>query len=326
MSARPFIPLVAIPVLAGCNEAHSVFAPAGPVAGDIAALMWLLFAILGVICLIVFIAAAIALFGPPRLRRILQRQAFVVSFGIALPVVVLSVFLFIGVRLTGATIASPPANALAVEVTGEQWWWRVRYKTPDGRTIESANQVRIPLDRDVVFSLRTADVIHSFWIPSLAGKVDMIPGRTTSLRLSASREGIYRGICAEYCGGPHALMAFDVIAMPQDAFEQWLAAERTATPPAEDMQRRGQDLFMRSGCAGCHTIAGTQANGTIGPDLTTLGARRSIAAGLLPMSEDNLARFIARSQELKPHNKMPSFGIFSAEDLKALSAYLIALR
>lgn len=327
MNPRPVHAFVlsAAAVLAGCNESHSVLAPHGPVAQDIAALMWLLLSVLGLVCVIVFVAVGLALRGPVRARNILQRRNFVVALGIIFPAVVLSALLFIGVRLTAATTAAPPAGALAIEVTGEQWWWRVRYSAADGRMVESANQVRIPVGRDVVFSLKTADVIHSFWIPSLAGKVDMIPGRTTTLRLSASREGVYRGACAEYCGGPHAWMAFDVIAMPQGAFDEWLAGAAAAGSPPQE-QRRGHDLFMQSGCSGCHSIAGTQAQGKIGPNLTTLGARRSIAAGRLPMSEANLARFIAGSQHLKPQNKMPSFGIFSADEMQALTAYLMALR
>jgi cytochrome c oxidase subunit 2 len=311
--------------LVACNESHSVFAPHGPVAQDIAALMWFLFAVLGIVSVIVFVAAAMAIRGPARLRGMLQTQNFVIVLGIAFPVIVLSTLLFIGVRLTAATIAPSPAKALAIEVTGEQWWWRVRYRPAGGRMFESANQVRIPVGRDVVFSLRSADVIHSFWIPSLAGKVDMIPGRTTTLRLSAAREGVYRGACAEYCGGPHAWMAFDVIAMPSAAFDEWLAGATIAERPAQE-QRRGHDLFMQSGCGGCHTVAGTPAQGTIGPNLTTLGARRSIAAGRLPMDEANLARFIAGSQHIKPQNKMPSFGIFSASEMQALTAWLMALR
>lgn len=311
--------------LAGCNESHSVLAPHGPVAQDIAALMWLLLGVLGFVCVIVFVAVGVALRGPVRARNILQHRNFVVALGIVFPTVVLSALFFVGIRLTAATVGPAPNGALAIEVTGEQWWWRVRYRTADGRLIESANQIRIPVGRDVVFSLQSADVIHSLWIPSLAGKVDMIPGRTTTLRLSASREGIYRGACAEYCGGPHAWMAFDVIAMPQGAFDEWLAGATTAAPPAQE-QRRGHDLFMQSGCGGCHTVAGTQAQGKIGPNLTTLGTRRSIAAGRLPMSEANLARFIAGSQHLKPQNKMPSFGIFGAGEMQALTAYLMALR
>lgn len=149
------------------------------------------------------------------------------------------------------------AAAVQIEVVGEQWWWRVIYRDDEGRRIESANEIRIPVGREVEFKLTSADVIHSFWVPNLGGKLDMLPGRTTTLRLSADRPGVYRGQCAEYCGGAHALMAMEVVAVPEADFTAWLAAEATpAPPPADEIQRRGQALFAAAGCGACHAVRG----------------------------------------------------------------------
>jgi cytochrome c oxidase subunit 2 len=203
----------------------------------------------------------------------------------------------------------------------------VSYAGADGRSVASANEIRIPAGRAVDFTLRSADVIHSFWVPSLGGKVDMIPGRTTHLRLGADRPGVFRGQCAEYCGGPHALMALEVVAMPAPEFDAWLAAQaRPAAEPATDEARRGRALFRAAGCGGCHAIRGTEAEGTLGPDLTHLGGRRSVGVDTLPMNPANLAQFIADGQHIKPGNRMPPFRIFTAEELNALATYLVGLK
>jgi cytochrome c oxidase subunit II len=312
--------------IAACKENHSVLTPHGPVAEQIAALTWLLLGMAAAVAAIVAVTLWLALRGPEYCRNAIAQTRAVVAGGVIFPVIVLSILLFAGVQLSATLSTVEPRNAIRIEVTGEQWWWRVRYGASEERIVESANEVRIPVGQDIVFQLKSADVIHSFWIPSLAGKVDMIPGRSTSLRLAASMPGIYRGICAEYCGGAHAFMALDVIAMPEPEYQAWLQRAATAQAPSTDASRRGETLFARSGCGGCHAIGGTAAKGTIGPNLTTLGARRSVAAGLLPMNEDSLARFIADGQHLKPGNKMPPFRIFSEGELRALTAYLVELK
>jgi cytochrome c oxidase subunit 2 len=313
-----------LPSIAVAQEQHSVLAPHGEVAAQIAMLTWMLLGLAALVLVTVAVATWIALRGPPRLRAMLASQRAVVVGGFVFPVAVLTVLLIAGLHLSGVLRADTP-DALKIEVRGEQWWWRVRYPLPAGGVFESANEIRIPVGRPVVFDLTAADVIHSFWIPSLAGKMDMIPGRITSLTLSAERPGVYRGTCAEYCGGPHAWMALSVIAMPAADFDDWLRA--AAEPPQlDDVARQGQVLFMRAGCGGCHTIAGTEARGTIGPALTRLASRRMLAAGALPMSEQDIARFIEHGQAIKPGNKMPPFRIFSGSELSLLSAYLMALR
>ena len=315
---------LSLPTAALAQEQHSALAANGDAASQIATLTWVLFTLAGFVFALVAAATWIALAGPARLRALLASRQTIVIAGFVFPVIVLTVLLFTGLRLTAA-LTSDAADPLKISVRGEQWWWRVSYGLPDGGHFESANEIRIPVGKAVQFELTTADVIHSFWIPSLAGKMDMIPGRVTSLRLSANRPGIYRGLCAEYCGGPHAWMALSVIAVPQAEFDDWLRNARQP-PSLNAPQRQGGELFMRAGCGGCHSISGTAANGSIGPALTKLGTRRMLAAGALPMSEDNIARFIADGPTIKPGNKMPPFRMFSTAELNALSAYLMAQR
>jgi cytochrome c oxidase subunit 2 len=198
-------------------------------------------------------------------------------------------------------------------VVGEQWWWRVRY--PD---FETANEIRVPVGRPVELVLRSADVVHSFWVPVLAGKLDMIPGRANVLRVRADRAGEYRGQCAEYCGGPHAWMALHFVAQEPGQYAQWAAAQRR--PAAQS-----SGLFAAH-CAACHTVRGTSAAGTLGPDLTHVGSRLSIGAGLLPNNAGALGGWIASSQHLKPGNLMPSFGHFSGEEVRSLAGYLESLK
>lgn len=303
---------------------QSVLAPHGPQAGQIATLAWVLFAFGSVIVGLVIAATWLAIRGSPRMREALARERTVIVLGLALPVVTLTILLGSGVWLSGAQSGSEN-NALRIEVTGEQWWWRVVYAGPT--PIVSANEIRIPVEQPVDFTLKAADVIHSFWVPSLGGKVDMIPGRITRLRLTAESPGVYRAQCAEYCGGPHALMALKVIAMPRDEYTAWLAREAgPATARSTDIEWRGQSLFMAAGCGTCHAVRGTDATGEIGPDLTHFAARGSVGIDTLPLTVDNLARFIRDGQHIKPGNRMPEFRIFSSAELAALVGYLMSLR
>lgn len=305
---------------------QSVLSPHGPQAGQIAILAWVLFAAGALVLAFVVAATWLAIRGSPRIRAALASERTVIGLGVIFPVMSLTLLLAYGMFLMRAqATGAVPANAVRVEVIGEQWWWRVTY---DGATpVASANEIRIPVGRPVALTLKAADVIHSFWVPSLGGKVDMIPGRTTSLRLTAERPGVYRGQCAEYCGGPHALMAFEVIAMPQAEYDAWLTRETDpARTPSGGPEQRGQELFVASGCGACHTVRGTQAAGTIGPDLTHFGGRRSVGVDTLPLTTDNIIRFVAHGQHVKPGNRMPEFRVLSADDQAALAAYLVSLR
>jgi cytochrome c oxidase subunit 2 len=318
---------VAAASLAGCGGRQSVLDPNGPQANQIAQVSWLLFAAGTAILLVVVLAVFLAIRGPARLRALLASAHTVVWAGIVFPVVTLSALLGHGIWLTRAATGAPDdADALGIAVAGEQWWWRVGYPNGD-RTIATANEIRIPAGRTILFTLTSADVIHSFWVPSLGGKVDMIPGRATQLRLRADRPGIFRGQCAEYCGGPHALMALEIVAQPPAEFDAWMAGQaRPAVEPGSAIAQRGRDLFLAAGCGACHAIRGTPAAGTIGPDLTHLASRRSVGAGTLATTRASIKQFIAHGQHIKPGNLMPPFRIFADADLDAMASYLAGLR
>jgi cytochrome c oxidase subunit 2 len=225
--------------------------------------------------------------------------------------------------MASATSASP----VRIQIVGEMWWWRIRYLDERGAVLfDTANELHIPVGRPVELHLATADVLHSFWVPQLGGKLDMIPGRTNVLRIDADAPAVYRGQCAEYCGAQHAKMALHVVAEPVDAFERWLDAQRApaGTPAAAD-HTRGLALFVAH-CGMCHTVRGTDAAGAHGPDLTHVASRQFIAAGALPNNEGTLAAWIASSQTIKPHNRMPAFAGLPNEDLLALASYLGSLR
>jgi cytochrome c oxidase subunit 2 len=261
--------------------------------------------------------------GNEALRRRMASDEFIVAGGIVFPVVTLIALLIYGLMLTGARVAVTERDALRIEVTGEQWWWRVRYPA-NGNEAEAvtANEIRIPAGRQIEIKLSSADVIHSFWVPNLAGKVDMIPGIVNRIRLRAMSAGTYRGQCAEYCGGPHALMAFYVVALEPAEFEAWLAKQREPAAPTTQVQKQGESVFLSTGCNACHTIRGTSAAGTIGPDLTHVGGRLSIAAATLPSDAASFVRWIRDNQHIKPNNRMPEFRILSDADMAALGAYL----
>lgn len=210
-------------------------------------------------------------------------------------------------------------------MTGERWWWRVEYRAADGTTATLANEIRLPVGQRTGFTLETADVIHSFWIPPLGGKMDMIPGRVTELVLEPTETGTFRGGCAEYCGTAHALMAFPVVVMEPDAFDAWLARQAEPAPqPRSDIERRGRDLFLGYGCGGCHAVRGTPAEGRVGPDLTHVGSRLSLGAGVLDNDRDAFRHWIAETELVKPGVTMPSFPM-PEDDLAAIAAWLDGL-
>jgi cytochrome c oxidase subunit 2 len=214
---------------------------------------------------------------------------------------------------------------LRIAVQGEQFWWRVRYQPQGSPPVVTANEIRIPVGRTVQFDLTAGDVIHSFWIPGLVGKMDMIPGRTNRLVVRATKAGMFRGVCTEFCGLSHALMAFDVVAMEPAAFDAWLANERRPAAPAAGTAP-GAQAFAANGCAGCHAIAGTPAAGLIGPDLTHLGSRASLGAGTTRMTREALVRFITDAPSVKPGARMPAYPQMSRQDAQAIAAYLESLK
>jgi cytochrome c oxidase subunit 2 len=221
---------------------------------------------------------------------------------------------------------TPSATAaVRIEVNARQWWWEVRYFGPAGE-FELANELHLPAGRAVEVQLVTEDVIHSFWVPSLAGKVDMIPGHRNRLVLKADQPGVHRGQCAEYCGGQHALMSVFVVVQPEEDFGRWLAQQaRDAPAPADDFLARGRAAFMRGGCAECHTVRGTEARGDLGPDLTHVGSRRSLGAGVLDNHIGTMAGWIAGTQAVKPGSLMPDTRQYDGAELRALAAWLKSL-
>ncbi len=247
--------------------------------------------------------------------------------GVALPLITLTALVPYVFSIGQETRARTPGNALSVEITGHQFWWSVAYRPQGtGNAIMSANELRLPAGQRVELWLRADDVIHSFWVPRLAGKLDMIPGRTNRLVIEADKPGRYRGQCAEYCGMQHALMAFDVIVLPPAEFNAWL--QRLAQPAraaASPELEQGRALFTDQGCGACHTIRGVSES-AVGPDLTQVGARTMIGAGALPGGIGNIAGWIASAQHIKPGNAMPSFDQLSGVQLRALSAYLESLK
>jgi cytochrome c oxidase subunit 2 len=324
---RVLLMCAACAALSACGDRQSVLNPKGPDALQLSHLTWLLFAFGTAILALVVAATAVAILGSDRSRTFLASARTVVWAGVVFPVVTLTLLLSYGLWLTRANAVSPhdPA-ALRVAVVGAQWWWRVTYEHR-GTTVDSANEIRIPAGRSVIFTLGSADVIHSFWVPNLGGKLDMIPGRTAQLRLRADQPGVFRGQCAEYCGGPHALMALEVVALSESDFETWLEDQaKPAIEPTSSEARRGRDLFLSAGCGACHTVRGTPAAGNVGPDLTHLASRRSVGLDTLPMTEANIRRFIVDGQHIKPGNLMPPFRIFTDVDLDAITTYLAGLR
>jgi cytochrome c oxidase subunit II len=320
-------PLACLLAVASCDGPQSVLAPHGPQARDIVELWWIMAGGAALIWLLVIGCAVYATLIRPRAHEGFAGIGFIVGGGVILPVLVLSsllVYSFLLARGPGATAG----DTLRIEVVGNQWWWEVRYFPPGAdEPVIGANEVRLPTGQAVEVTLRARDVIHSFWIPSLAGKTDMIPGRVNRLILQAEMPGVFRGQCAEYCGGPHALMAFYAVAMPPREFAAWLEREaRSAPVPEEEFLARGHELFLESGCGTCHTIRGTPANGQLGPDLTHVGGRVSLGAGILPNNVGSIAGWIADTQHIKPDNLMPSFNIFPGDDLRALAAYLESLK
>jgi cytochrome c oxidase subunit 2 len=319
-------PLLGLTVLLmGCDGPQSALDPAGPSAASIH--------LLGII---MYVGAALvtalvtALMLVPFLRkreRPVNRGFFLWGGGVALPAIALTALVPYVLSTGHEMRASTSPDRLSVDVTGYLYWWDMSYRRPGGLpALSSANELRVPVGEPVELFLRADDVIHSFWVPSLAGKTDMIPGRVNRMVIQADRPGIYRGQCAEYCGLQHSLMAFEVVAMKRSEFDAWFAKLAVPAPePQSPEVRQGRELFVKLGCGACHTIRGVSA-GRHGPDLTLVGARRMIGAGTLPGGIGNIAGWISSAQHLKPGNAMPSYDQLEGLQLRALAAYLASLK
>lgn len=315
------------PDLAGGGSARgiqSVLNPAGPAAQDIVTLTTVLAIGAGLILLAVMVLVA---YGALRDTAPVSTGLWVVGGGFVFPVLVLSALFLYSTRMTDALTRPAPPNALQVEVEGRQWWWEVRYPGPAGGSVVAANEIHIPTGTAIEVIVTSPDVIHSFWVPSLGGKVDMMPGRANRLTLRADRAGVYRGQCAEYCGTQHAQMALLLVAETPEAFGAWLRAEAApASPPSTPEATRGLDAFLAQGCGGCHAVRGTQALGRLGPDLTHVASRRTLAAGSLANDASTIRAWLAAGGALKPGNRMPSYAHLDAATLDAITSYLATLR
>lgn len=311
---------------AACGGPLSTLAPAGREAEDAASLfVWMTVAAAvlwtGLVALLLYATSSTREITNPRTGSRL------IAAGFLLPVTLLPVLLVFGLRpLARADERSSPPP-FSIDVAAEQWWWRVRYAFDDGRSIPLANEIHLPVGAEIPARLTSHNVIHSFWIPALAGKVDMIPGRSTRLLLAPTRTGEFQGVCAEYCGASHAFMAFTVVAHEQQDFDRWLLGQaQPAREPANESAERGSALFFRHGCAACHAIRGTSANGVVGPDLTHVGSRARLAAGARPNHPEALIEWISAPSHVKPEATMPDFAMIGRSDLTDIAAYLHGLQ
>jgi cytochrome c oxidase subunit 2 len=322
---------------------QTALAPAGEQARSIGDLWWLFYYVLWAVWALVVAAALFAVLkglgrkagseDVPDEPEVVpdaayeRRKTFAVGGALGLTLVILFVFL-VSSFLTGRKVSSMSAGgSVFVEVRAHQWWWEVRYTdATSSNTFTTANEIHIPVGRPVQLKLTSTDVIHSFWVPNLSGKKDAIPGKETTLMLNADREGVFRGQCAEFCGHQHAHMAFEVVAEPMDKFLEWIQHQRQPAPmPATDQERRGHDVFMQSPCVTCHTIRGTDAGSRVGPELTHIGSRLTLAAGTLPNTRGHLGGWIVNAQSIKPGSRMPPNAL-AADDLQAVLTYLRSLR
>jgi len=247
--------------------------------------------------------------------------------GVVFPVTVLTALLSYALWLMPSLrpFAGGERPSLRIEVVGHQFWWRVVYRRPDGTAVVSANEVRLPVGQRVEFELTSADMIHSFWIPALGGKMDLIPGRTNRLSLSATKVGTYRGQCAEFCGASHARMAFPAVVMEPADFDAWLDTRSRASAGLAS-NPDGRSLFERAGCDACHSVDASTASPGKGPDLSHVGSRLTIGSGFLPNEIETLARFIAHPSSLKPGAQMPPATDLSAEEIGQIATWLKGLQ
>ncbi|MDB5725118.1 MAG: hypothetical protein JWQ16_1872 [Novosphingobium sp.] len=328
--------LAAVLALGGCTPSQSTLDVAGEQAESLSGLLTLATWVGGLMYLLVIGFTGLAIWrgcsrnaaqerpsvepGDSGLNRVLTVWGGIIIVG--LTVLITASFL-----VDRSLAAARERDAIEVRVTGHQWWWRLEYRDPGtGATVETANELHVPVGRTIRVKLGSADVIHSFWVPNVAGKMDVIPGRINVLDITPTREGWFRGQCAEFCGTQHAHMAFDVKVESQQAFDAWLAGQaKAAVTPADPVAARGKQVVTGGQCAGCHVVRGTPARGRAGPDLTHLASRRSIAAGTLPFSRGAVQGWIAQPAALKPGTMMPAVTL-EPTDANAVGHYLEALK
>jgi cytochrome c oxidase subunit II len=315
-------------LLSGCGR-QSILSRGSPQTHDITLLWWWMLAA----ATIVFVGA-VAMLGVAWRRRSTAglpifgeredlNKRLVLLFGILIPLVtLLALFAVANIYLIGES--APPAAAstsMTVDVIAHQWWWEIRYP---GSQAVTANEIHIPTGTRVNVVASTGDVIHSFWVPQLARKIDTVPGRQNRILMYASHAGTYRGQCAEFCGLQHAHMGLEVVAQPPAAFRAWLSRMAQPATATGGQGQVGRQLFMTDQCASCHQIRGTSASATVGPDLTHVASRSTLAALTIPNDPAHLAAWIANPQAIKPGDRMPDLGL-SRREVQAIVAYLDSL-
>jgi cytochrome c oxidase subunit 2 len=315
---------------------HSAFDPASPQARAIAHLWWWMFGVGGAVWLAVIVAMFYTVMAKrgrrgaddlqhvsPATHRRMERAVIAAGF---VTVLILAAFLVFDFS-AGRALAEHPQRALTIDITGHQWWWEAQYEDPSpSKRITTANEIHVPVGEMIQFKLRSADVIHSFWVPNLQGKRDLVPGYVTTHWFRADTAGVYRGQCAEFCGMQHAKMALYISAEPPAKFAAWMAAASTPhEPPTDSTLLYGMRVFMSGGCAVCHSIAGTEARSTVGPPLSHFKSRMTLAAGTLANNRANLTRWITDPHMEKPGVRMPAYP-FTQVQMAALVSYLETLK
>jgi len=332
--------LLASPLLLlalGCQRAQTSLYSSGPAAHSIAGMQWLLVILFLVISLIMWLLIA---WAATTRRGTLEEhapvdvgggQGWIAIGGLLIPFIVLFILFVLGLKLLAGFPIQSAHDAHVkpdILIIGHQWWWEVHYLNPQpSLQFTTANEIHIPANRPVTLELESHDVIHSFWVPALHGKVDLIPGHPNFVRIEASHSGTFSGQCAEYCGAQHAHMRLLVIAEEPDEYQAWLDQQRKpGVEPTSQEAMEGQKIFLAGPCAMCHTIRGTVAGGRVAPDLTHIGSRQFIASDSFPNNNAYLEAWITHAQSLKPEAQMPNLTQFNGKQLRDLVAYLRQLQ
>jgi cytochrome c oxidase subunit II len=324
-------PMTSAVALGACSTPMSMFSDASDAAASVSKLGWfMIWLSAAIFALVVALMVGGILRNRSRSATEVDLEdkgaGWLIWGGAVFPGVVLLALFVVSMMAMSRFPARNPA--VTIRVVGHQWWWEAVYESPDHRVqFRTANEIHIPVGRPARLLLTSADVIHSFWVPRLQGKLDVIPGDTNDLRIVAKHAGRYVGACAELCGVQHANMGILVVADDPATFARWTAAQRApAAAPADSIAAAGRRLFVGGPCVQCHTVRGTSAAGQLAPDLTHFGSRTTLAAGTLPNELGNLEGWIANPQSIKPGTKMPTITAYSGAELVAVATYLSSLK
>ena len=323
-------------ISSGCATPRSTLNPGGTASANIA---WVEWSVLITFCLVSLTMWILLAWAATRRRGSLAThepwdegggQKWIIVGGLIIPFAVLSAFFILDlVNLRNFPVDDGDySHHPEIRIIGHQWWWEVTYlREPADQQFTTANEIHIPVGKNIDIELETADVIHSFWVPTMHGKVDLIPGQRNYIRIEANHPGVYSGQCAEYCGEQHAHMLLLVVAQPEKEYEAWYSQQvQPADTPTTPEALHGEDVFMGAACALCHEIRGTQAHGLVAPDLTHLASRRRIGANSWANDTANLEAWVTHAQSFKPGSEMPDLTAFNGKDTRALVAYLQQLK